>query len=216
MAGMFITFEGGEGAGKSTQVRLLQQHLATVVPPGRTVMTREPGGTPGAEAVRDFLLFGKQDLSLRAETLMHFSARYDHVDHLIRPALEGGKIVISDRFTDSTEAYQGYGRGQGNEAILSLIASLRQQTGVIPDLTFILDVPRAVARERLHARGNRPDRYEAATEAFHARVAEGFATIARREPGRCITIDATLPPDTVARAIAGHVAARLPMPQGGA
>ncbi|MBY4641262.1 dTMP kinase [Gluconacetobacter entanii] len=215
MAGMFITFEGGEGAGKSTQVRLLQQHLATIVPSGRVVMTREPGGTPGAEAIRDLLLFGKHDLSLRAETLMHFSARYDHVDHLIRPALEAGKIVISDRFTDSTEAYQGYGRGAGDHDILALIASLRQQTGVVPDLTFILDIPRTVARERLRARGNRPDRYEAATEAFHARVAEGFAAIARHEPDRCITLDATLPPDILARVIAGHVTTRLPMPQEG-
>lgn len=214
MTGLFITFEGGEGAGKSTQVRLLQEHLATIMPPDRIVRTREPGGTPGAEAVRDFLLFGEHDLSLRAETLMHFGARYDHVDRLIRPALEAGKVVISDRFTDSTAAYQGYGRGMGDLAILDLIASLRQQTGARPDMTFILDVPRAMARERLRARGNRPDRYETAAEAFHARVAEGFAAIARQEPGRCITLDAAQPPDIVAQAVARHVATRLPMSWG--
>ncbi|RBM05741.1 dTMP kinase [Novacetimonas cocois] len=210
MTGLFITFEGGEGAGKSTQAALLEQYLRTRLPADAIVRTREPGGTPGAEALRDFLLFGGHDLSLRAETLLHFSARYDHVDQLIRPAMAAGKVVISDRFTDSTAAYQGYGRGQGDPAILDLIESLRKRTGISPDLTFILTVPRPVALARLRARANRPDRYETANEAFHARVAEGFIAMAKAEPERCITLDATQPPEIIAREIATHVATRLP------
>ncbi|MBB2175729.1 dTMP kinase [Gluconacetobacter johannae] len=207
MPGLFITFEGGEGAGKSTQARLLEAHLRAA---GHDVArTREPGGTPGAEALRDFLLFGGHDLSLRAEIMVHFAARCDHVDRLIRPALDRGQVVICDRFVDSTLAYQGYGLGQGDPQILDLIQALGARMGVVPDMTFVLGLPRTRALARLTARGQRSDRYEAADEAFHARVADGFDAIARAAPGRCLPIPADRPADAVARDIAARVDACL-------
>ncbi|ACI49829.1 dTMP kinase [Gluconacetobacter diazotrophicus PA1 5] len=207
MAGLFITFEGGEGAGKSTQAQRLEAHLRAA---GREVVrTREPGGTPGAEALRQLLLFGGHDLSLRAEILAHFAARCDHVDQLIRPALARGAVVICDRFIDSTLAYQGYGLGRADPGILHLIAVLGAQVGLAPDLTLVLMLERAGALARLRARGGPADRYEAADEAFHARVADGFDTIARAEAGRCVTIAADRPVDVVAGDIARLVDARL-------
>nr|WP_220791443.1 dTMP kinase [Gluconacetobacter tumulicola] len=208
--GLFITFEGGEGAGKSTQVALLEAHLRAG---GHDVVrTREPGGTPGAEALRDFLLFGGHDLSLRAEILAHFAARCDHVDRLIRPALARGAVVICDRFADSTMAYQGYGIGQGDPATIGLIDALTAQVGLVPDLTLVLALDRARARQRLDARGGRSDRYEAADEAFHARVAEGFETIARTHAGRCVRVSADQPVEAIARDVAQRVDARLTGP----
>ncbi|MBB2202451.1 dTMP kinase [Gluconacetobacter tumulisoli] len=207
MPGLFITFEGGEGAGKSTQVRHLEAHLREG---GYDVVrTREPGGTPGAEALREFLLFGGHDLSLRAEIMSHFAARCDHVDRLIRPALARGQVVICDRFVDSTLAYQGYGLGKGDPRILDLIRTLGTQVGVVPDMTFVLTLPRAQALVRLAARGQSSDRYEAADEAFHARVADGFDAIARADPGRCLSVAADRPADAVARDIAVRVDACL-------
>ncbi|MFT8420327.1 MAG: dTMP kinase [Gluconacetobacter sp.] len=207
MPGLFITFEGGEGVGKSTQVGLLEAHLRAG---GHDVVrTREPGGTPGAEALRDFLLFGGHDLSLRAEILAHFAARCDHVDRLIRPALARGAVVICDRFADSTMAYQGYGTGQGDPATIGLIEVLTGQVGLTPDLTLVLTLERARALQRLHARGGRADRYEAADEAFHARVAEGFAAIAEARPGRCVCLAADRPAEVIAEEVARLVDARL-------
>lgn len=180
--GAFITLEGGEGAGKSTQLRLVGEALRVL---GHDVLiTREPGGSPGAEDLRQLLLFGNNPLSLRAEILAHFAARYDHVDRVILPALQAGRIVLCDRFTDSTLAYQGYGRAGGNADILRLIHSLTDMLALPPDRTFLLDVPRDVARERLAARAGQPDRYEQADEEFHARVAEGFAAVALHGPDR--------------------------------
>lgn len=180
--GAFITLEGGEGAGKSTQLRLVGEALRVL---GHDVLiTREPGGSPGAEDLRQLLLFGNNPLSLRAEILAHFAARYDHVDRVILPALQAGRIVLCDRFTDSTLAYQGYGRAGGNADILRLIHSLTDMLALPPDRTFLLDVPRDVARERLAARAGQPDRYEQADEEFHARVAEGFAVVALHGPDR--------------------------------
>lgn len=212
MPGLFITFEGGEGAGKSTQAALLETHLRAE---GHDVVrTREPGGTPGAEALRDFLLFGGHDLSLRAEIMAHFAARCDHVDGLIRPALARGAVVICDRFADSTMAYQGYGIGQGEPGTIELIAVLTAQVGVTPDLTLVLSLDRARARDRLQARGGRSDRYEAADEAFHGRVAEGFERIAQAHAGRCVRVAADQPADEIAREIARQVEARLAGPAG--
>lgn len=180
--GVFITLEGGEGAGKSTQLRLVGEALRAG---GHDVLvTREPGGSPGAEDLRQLLLFGSNPLSLRAEILAHFAARYDHVDRVILPALEAGRIVLCDRFTDSTLAYQGYGRAAGDASILSLIRGLTDRLALKPDRTFLLEVPRSVACERLAARAGRPDRYEQADEAFHARVTEGFVAVAQEEPAR--------------------------------
>ncbi|WP_323991007.1 dTMP kinase [Nguyenibacter sp. L1] len=210
MPGLFITFEGGEGAGKSTQVRHLAAHLGAA---GYDVVcTREPGGTPGAEALRDFLLFGGHDLSLRAEILGHFAARFDHVDRLVRPALRRGAIVLCDRFVDSTLAYQGYGQGHADPDILDLIATLTAQLGLMPDLTLVLAVPRARALERLRARGGAADRYESADESFHGRVADGFAAAIRAQPGRCLPVPADRPAADVARDVASLVDARLAAP----
>ncbi|MFT9440296.1 MAG: dTMP kinase [Acetobacter papayae] len=180
--GVFITLEGGEGAGKSTQLRLVGEALCER---GHDVLiTREPGGSPGAEDLRQLLLFGNNPLSLRAEILAHFAARYDHVDRVILPALEAGQIVLCDRFTDSTLAYQGYGRAAGQADILDLIHNLTTMLALRPDRTFLLEVPRTIARQRLAARAGRPDRYEQADEDFHARVAEGFEAMALHEPER--------------------------------
>jgi dTMP kinase len=207
VAGLFITFEGGEGAGKSTQVQCLEAHLRAA---GRDVVrTREPGGTPGAEALRQFLLFGGHDLSLRAEIMAHFAARCDHVDRLIRPARARGAIVLCDRFVDSTMAYQGYGSGGADPGILHLITVLGAQMGLVPDLTLVLGLDRAGALHRLRARGGPVDRYEAADEAFHARVAAGFDTIARAEAARCVMIAADRSVDAIAGEIARLVDSRL-------
>ncbi|WP_395371625.1 dTMP kinase [Komagataeibacter diospyri] len=196
MSGLFITFEGGEGVGKSTQARLLADYLR-----GRGLdvdLTREPGGTPGAEALRDFLLFGGHDLSSRAEVMAHFAARADHVDRRIAPALAAGKVVICDRFTDSTEAYQGHGLGNGDPVLLDMIARLRALVPAVPDLTLVLQVPPAIAAARMAERANdRTDRYEALDTAFHARVAVGFDMIARRDATRCRRIDASAAMDAV-------------------
>ncbi|GBQ69126.1 thymidylate kinase [Ameyamaea chiangmaiensis NBRC 103196] len=207
MTGFFLTFEGGEGAGKSTQTRLLAERLRQQG--HRVVVTREPGGAPGAEALREFLLFSGHELSLRAEIFAMFAARADHVDTLIRPALERGDIVLCDRFTDSTEAYQAWGRGEANPDMLRLVNALQDQIGRSPDLTLMLEVPREVALERLAARGGRTDRFEASTEAFHERVRRGFGDIGRRNPHRCVSIDATGAPDVVAEAVFATVAGAL-------
>lgn len=180
--GLFVTLEGSEGVGKSTQLRLLHSALASL---GHDVLTtREPGGSAGAEDLRQLLLFGKNPLSLRAEILTHFAARADHLDQMIMPALAEGQIVICDRFTDSTMAYQGYGRAEGEPDVLDMISRLQSQLGRDPDVTFLLEAPRDVARLRLAARGAPVDRYEQSDEAFHARVSAGFREIARQNTGR--------------------------------
>lgn len=186
-SGLFITLEGGEGVGKSTQARLLVDALRSH---GYDVhATREPGGSPAAEALRNLMLFGEAPLSTRAEILAHFAARFDHVDQVIKPALAAGQIVLCDRFTDSTLAYQGYGRSMGDESILSLIRMLDGNLGLQPDRTFLLETPREIARQRLAARKAPTDRYEQADEAFHARVIAGFQTIAGQNAGRIRRVD---------------------------
>lgn len=192
-SGAFITFEGGEGAGKSTQLRAVAPRLAAL---GYEVLaTREPGGSPGAEALRELLLFGKHDLSARAEIMTHFAARCDHVDQVIRPAMEAGKIVLCDRFFDSTMAYQGYGRGEGDPALIAMIRSLRDLVGLTPDLTVLFEVGLETGHRRVAARaaaagqGGVPlDRYESADREFHARLAAGFREIADAEPDRFVRI----------------------------
>ncbi|MFT9256586.1 MAG: dTMP kinase [Acetobacter sp.] len=180
--GVFITLEGGEGVGKSTQLRLLADALRSH---GQDVLaTREPGGSDGAEALRSLLLFGDAPLTLRAEILAHFAARFDHVERVIRPALAAGQVVLCDRFTDSTLAYQGYGRAHGDAAILELIHVLDGQLALRPDRTFLLEAPREIARQRLAIRKAPTDRYEQADEAFHARVIKGFQDIAVANPQR--------------------------------
>lgn len=189
--GFFITLEGGEGAGKSTQIRLLSDSLRKE---GReVVLTREPGGTPEAEKIRDLLVRrdGGQWTPM-AEILLFFAARNMHVETLIKPALAAGKIVICDRFTDSTRAYQSYGHGIDPD----LIESFVQLTlgGFEPDLTFILDLDAktglARAGRRLSGEGSGEDRFEQLDTSFHERLRRGYLEIAERYAGRCVVVNA--------------------------
>jgi len=180
----FITLEGGEGAGKSTQAQLLADALTGLGIP--VLLSREPGGAPGSEAVRELLLSDTLKWSAPAEVLLHFAARAEHVEKRIRPALADGCWVVCDRFADSTMAYQGYGQGASRD----LIMALTRLIGPVPDVTFILDISRAVALVRLRERGGAADRYERQCAAFHARVNEGFRAIARDAPERCVVIPA--------------------------
>ena len=181
---MFITLEGGEGAGKSTQAALLADALCAR---GHAVLrTREPGGAPGSELLRGILLDGATDWSSRAETMLHVAARVEHVEKTIRPALAAGMWVVCDRFFDSTLAYQGYGQGADKD----FIASLTDLVGLTPDLTLVLDVPDAIGSARVSGRGGASDRYERLDSAFHTRVNAGFRAIAAAAPKRCVLVSA--------------------------
>lgn len=203
--GFFISFEGGEGAGKSTQIRRLAERLQAA---GHdVVVTREPGGSPGAEAIRELLVNGAADRwSPVTETLLMYAARRDHVERVIRPALARGAIVLCDRFADSTRAYQG----AGGDAPASLIASLEDHVlgGTVPDLTLILDLPSEVGLQRAEARGGAA-RFESKGLAFHERLRAGYLEIARREPERCVVIEANAHIDAVTAAITDAVDQRL-------
>ncbi len=206
MSGRFITLEGGEGAGKSTQAGLLAEALTAR---GLAVLrTREPGGAPGAEVLRELLLGGRIEWSAPAETLLHFAARAEHVERTIRPALEAGMWVVCDRFYDSTMAYQGYGLG----ADRAMISALTRLVAVHPDLTIVLDVSEAVAVERQLQRGMDADRYERLDAFFHARVREGFREIARAAPERCVVVSADGPVETVQEAVMRAVSRVLAVP----
>ncbi|MGD0103246.1 MAG: dTMP kinase [Rhodopila sp.] len=201
--GRFITLEGGEGAGKTTQSALLCGALSAR---GLAVLrTREPGGSPGAELLRGILLVGSMDWAPRAETLLHFAARAEHLTKAIQPAMQAGTWVVCDRFSDSTLAYQGYGQGAEKSFIESLIGLL----GIAPDLTIILDVPESVATERMRQRGSDADRYERLDQAFHARVRQGFREIAAADPKRCLLLDASGDIQAVHTAIMTAVWTRL-------
>jgi dTMP kinase len=205
--GRFITFEGGEGAGKSTQVRLLTAALAGQ---GRDVLaTREPGGATGAEEIRWLLVSGDPGRwDGVTEALLHFAARRDHLARTVWPALDAGRWVVSDRFADSTMAYQGYGHGLGREPIERLYAVT--VGSFAPDLTLILDVPPESGIARTHARMDGEDRYERMDLSFHQRLRAGFLEIAALEPQRCVIIDASGSVDEVHAAILKAVAERLP------
>ena len=202
---MFITLEGGEGAGKSTQTSLLAARVAAEGHP--VLRTREPGGTKRAELLRAELLYLGGWVPL-AETLLHFAARAEHVARVLRPALAAGLVAVCDRFTDSTVAYQGYGQGADQAAIGQLAGLI----GLRPDLTLILSLPRDAARARIAARGVPRDRYEAMDETFHERVANGYRRIAATEPGRCVEVDASGPVERVAALVWEAVRVRLPAP----
>jgi len=205
--GRFITLEGGEGAGKSTQARLLAAHLSERGIP--VLVTREPGGAPGAEKIRGLLLDG-QGFDPVAEAMLMFAARREHVVATIRPALEAGMWVISDRFADSTRAYQCHGQGVPGEVYRKL-ADLALE-GLAPDLTLILDIPPEAGMARAAARGVAADRYERLDTGFHARVRAGFLAIAAAEPGRCAVVDASAGVEQVSPAIRAVVAERLGIP----
>lgn len=186
--GRFITFEGGEGAGKSTQLKRLAARLAGQ---GREVVaTREPGGSPGAESIRELVLNGSADRwSPVTETLLMYAARRDHIERVIRPALDRGAWVVCDRFADSTRAYQGAAGGTAPELIAALETHILEVTR--PDLTLIFDLPVMVGLERAHSRAGTEMRFESKGHAFHERLREGFLAIAEAEPGRCAIVDAT-------------------------
>lgn len=192
--GRFITLEGGEGTGKSTQVKLLAERLKAQ---GIAVVTtREPGGTAGAEAIRQLLVNGDTGRwEPMSEALLHFAARVDHVEKVIKPALAQGTWVVSDRFADSTFAYQGAGQGLGSKTIQSLYDICLGEFA--PDLTLILDLPVAAALERARQRGGE-DRYERMGQAFHERLRTAFLDIAAADPERCRVVNADGTADAVA------------------
>lgn len=213
MPGRFITLEGGEGAGKSTQSERLRRRLEARGL--RVLTTREPGGSPRAEAIRGFLLSGAgKPYGAFAETMLFASARADHVDRTIRPALESGAFVICDRFADSTRVYQGY-VGEVPHCLISALERVATR-GTRPDLTLVLDVPAklglARADQRREIAGGASDRFEAEGLSFHTRVRDAFLTIAGAEPERCAVIDAAGAPDSVERLIWAEVEARLLTP----
>ena len=204
MAGRFISFEGGEGSGKSTQARLLAEHLRKS---GRTVvLTREPGGTSGAEAVRALLVTGDPDRwSPWAEACLVNAARADHVARVIRPALARGDWVICDRFVDSTRAYQGAGKGLDDAALCRLHADV---TGDLwPDRTIVMAVDVDEGLRRAGARHDGEGRFEAHALDFHARIAVFFGQLSSTEPGRCHAFDAHRPITELAIDIAAWLAA---------
>jgi dTMP kinase len=205
-SGRFITLEGGEGAGKSTQVVRLKEWLERQG--HEVVATREPGGAPGAEMVRKLLVEGPVERwDGVTEALLHFAARRDHLRSTVWPALKRGAWVISDRFADSTMAYQGYGHGADRTMLGGLYDMAVGE--FCPDLTLILDLPVEIGLARAASRRGTETRYESLPIAFHERVRAGFLDIAAVDPERCVVIDANRDIDTIAAAIAEAVTSRL-------
>ncbi len=206
--GRFITFEGGEGAGKSTQVGILADRLSRS---GRPVfVTREPGGSPAAEEIREVLLSGQAaQFGPLAESVLFAVARGDHIDNAIRVALQQGQWVICDRFIDSTRAYQGATAGVPR----GLINALEKITvgALLPDVTFVLDIPveEGLARVAARAEGQELDRFESQELMTHERIRRGFLDIAEEEPGRCVVVDASQPEAMVAEDVWETVLQRL-------
>ncbi len=203
--GLWITLEGGDGAGKTTQASLLERWLRGE---GRTVVrTREPGGTEVGVLIRDIVLHHRGDVAPRAEALLYAADRAHHVATLVRPALARGEIVIQDRYLDSSVAYQGAGRVLDAAQIRDL--SLWATEGALPDLTVLLDLDPASARARLDADDKPFDRLESEQADFHARVRKAFLELAAAEPERFLVLDATLPADDLAAAVRARVVALL-------
>ena len=206
MTPQFITLEGGEGTGKSTQAKRLAGRLEKRGI--KTVVTREPGGSPGAEQIRQLLVEGEPGRwDALTETLLLFAARADHIARTIKPALSSGNWVVSDRFTDSTYAYQGVGRGMDRETIRRIetisVADFR------PNLTLVLDLPVSVGLERANARRSGENRFEGFDTAFHEKLRQAFVDIARRNGDRCFLLDAGGSEDEVAELIWQTVAKRF-------
>ncbi|UOR00960.1 dTMP kinase [Leucobacter allii] len=208
MSGVFITFEGGDGAGKSTQAELLEAWLETR---GRAVLrTREPGGTPLGSRLRELLLHGGEEIgevAPRAEALLYAADRAQHIARLVRPALDRGDVVVQDRYIDSSLAYQGAGR------VLEL-AEVRRISewaagGLWPQLTVLLDLDPAAGVERRRARGGAADRLEAERGAFHEAVRRGFLALADADPTRYLVLDATRPVQDLHREVAARVSELL-------
>jgi dTMP kinase len=206
--GKFITFEGGEGGGKSTQLKALAARLDGLGVPVRA--TREPGGSPGAESIRNLILQGDAERwSPVSETLLMYAARRDHIERTIRPGLDAGDWVICDRFADSTRAYQGAAGGTDPALIKAL--EFHVLSDVKPDLTLIIDLPVSVGLARAFGRGGAETRFESKGEAFHERLRQAFLEIAFAEPERCAVIDGTGTLEEVEAAIWETVQARLPL-----
>lgn len=202
----FVTLEGGEGAGKSTQVARLKEWIEARG--HRCITTREPGGAPGAEMVRKLLVEGPAERwDGVTEALLHFAARREHLRTTVLPAIASGTWVVSDRFADSTMAYQGYGHGIDR----AMLGALYDMTvgDFRPDLTLILDLPVDAGLARAAARRSKETRYESLPVGFHERVRAGFLEIAAADPERCVVIDASAGIDDIARSIADALAARL-------
>lgn len=197
MSGLFVAFEGVDRSGKTTQLQVLSQRLAEK---HEVVVTREPGGTPVAEAIRVLLLADDVEMTARCEALLFAAARADHVEQTIRPALERGAIVLTDRFMDSSLAYQGVARGLGVEQVEAF--NMWATDGLLPDVTIMLDLP--VGTSVL--RDGRGDRMENEGQLFQARVRRGLMDLANRQPDRYSVIDASQPIDDVAE----HVWAAIP------
>lgn len=206
--GLFVTFEGGEGSGKTTQIARLAERLRKA---GHAVTaTREPGGSVGADALREILLSGAAEaLGNDMEAILFAAARIDHIDTLIRPALARGEIVLCDRFLDSTRVYQGE-TASGDPAFLDTLEDATLN-GIRPDLTLILDLPARIGLDRARSRrgGEAADRFERQDPGIHERRRQAFLRIAERESGRCRTVDASAGPDAVAERIWQVVEARL-------
>lgn len=204
--GRFISFEGGEGAGKSTQVKRLVARLEARG--HEVVMTREPGGSPGAESIRDLVLRGDADRwSPVTETLLMYASRRDHIERVIRPALARSAWVVCDRFADSTRAYQGAAGGTDPGLITALETYILED--IRPDLTLVFDLPADVGLARAHARAGAEMRFESKGMAFHERLREGFRAIAVAEPNRCVVIDAAADMNSVEAAVWRTVTERL-------
>lgn len=206
--GKFITLEGGEGTGKSTQARLLQAALRQR---GLDVaLTREPGGAPGAELIRKLLVEGDAARwDAMSEALLLFAARRVHLRETIIPALNRGEWVVCDRFTDSTFAYQGDAGGLGRGAVERLSAIALGKDSPVPDVTLVLDIPVKLGLARANSRGGAENRFESLGTEFHQRLRDSFLQIAKSEPVRCALIDATPAPEVVADAIIAVLASRL-------
>lgn len=204
--GFLLTLEGGEGAGKSTQIRALTAWLRDLRLPHE--ITRQPGGSKLGQNIRRMVLNSATgSVSPRAELLLYEADRAQHVEAYLRPALAAGKIILSDRFADSSTVYQGMCRGLGMAWTEKL--NLFATGGLQPDLTIVLDVPVDTGRARLGRRGRGLDRIEREKKAFHEKVRRGFLTLARRNPARVKVIQGTLPPEEVTRQILSHLRPRL-------
>jgi dTMP kinase len=203
--GRFITFEGGDGAGKTTQAEGLEEWLRTL---GRTVVrTREPGGTELGGRIREMVLHERGHIAPRAEALLYAADRAHHVETLVRPALARGHVVVQDRYIDSSVAYQGAARGLGADHIRAVADWAAD--GLVPDLTVLLDLDVAVGRARVAAARGVFDRLEAEAATFHEAVRQSFLGMADAEPDRFLVVDATLPPAEIADRIRDRVGSLL-------